>query len=121
LFSCVLTRSESDSLPLCSCDFPVGLHRRLLHWHPIRAPDTSCSSCVGWLFESVIGRILDSGCRIETVVGFLCVSSDCTTYSVAHSYLSWLIYQLVILFKILRREGRDNIRIIWYQEPSLPR
>jgi hypothetical protein len=31
------------------------------------------------------------------------------------SYLSWLIYHLVILFKILRREDRDNIRIIWYQ------
>jgi hypothetical protein len=27
LFSCVLTNPESDSLPLCSCDFPVGLHQ----------------------------------------------------------------------------------------------
>jgi hypothetical protein len=92
LFSCVLTRLESDSLPLCSCDFPVGLHRRPLHRHPICAPGTSCSCCIGWFFESVIGRILDSGYRIETVVGFLCVSSGCTTYLTARSYLSWLIF-----------------------------
>jgi hypothetical protein len=69
LFSSVLTRSESNSLPLCSCDLLVGLHRRPLHQHPIRALGTLCSGCVGWFFESVIGRILDSGCRIETVVG----------------------------------------------------
>jgi hypothetical protein len=31
----VLKRSESNSLPLCSCDFPVGLHRRPLEG-PIR-------------------------------------------------------------------------------------
>jgi hypothetical protein len=92
LFSCVLTRPESDSLPLCSCDFPVGLHRRPLHRHPICAPGTLCSGCVCWFFESVIGRILDSGCCIRTVVGFLCVSSDCTTYPAARSYLSWLIF-----------------------------
>jgi hypothetical protein len=65
---------------VCSCDFPVGLHRWSLHRHPIHAPRTSCSGCVGWFLESVIGRILDSGCRIEKVVGFLCLSSGCTTY-----------------------------------------
>jgi hypothetical protein len=32
-------------------------------------------------------------------------------YLAVRSYLSWLIYQLVILFKILRREDRDNIHI----------
>jgi hypothetical protein len=111
LFSSVLTNPENDSLPLCSCDFPVGLHRRPLHQQPICAPGTSCSSCVGWFFENVIGRILDSGCRIETVVGFLCVLSGCTTYPTASSYLSWMIYQLVILFKVLCCEHRDNIRI----------
>jgi hypothetical protein len=92
------------SLPLCSCDFPVALHQRPLHLHPICAPGTSCSGCVGWFFETVIGRILDLGCRIETVVGFLCMLLGCTTYPAAHRYFSWLIYQLVTLFKILREK-----------------
>uniref|UniRef100_K3ZDI0 Uncharacterized protein n=1 Tax=Setaria italica TaxID=4555 RepID=K3ZDI0_SETIT len=61
-----------------------GYIRKTLSRYTAEAP-TSHASCVGWFFESVIGRILDSGCRIETV--------------------------LVILFKILRREDQDNIRI----------
>jgi len=62
---------------------PLGLRKRPLHRHPIRAPATSSAGCVGWFFESVIGRILASGCRIETVVGSLCVSSGCTSYPAA--------------------------------------
>jgi hypothetical protein len=55
LFSCVLINPERDSLPLCSCDFRMGLYRQSLHRHPIRAPTTSCLGCLGWFFESVIG------------------------------------------------------------------
>jgi hypothetical protein len=36
--------------------------------------------CVGWFFESVVGRILDSGCRLKTVVGFEFYLSGCTSY-----------------------------------------
>jgi hypothetical protein len=36
--------------------------------------------CVGWFFESVVGRILDSGCWLKTVVGFECYLSGCTSY-----------------------------------------
>jgi hypothetical protein len=37
-------------------------------------------------------------------------------YPAVRSYLSWLIYQLVILFKILRREDRENICIKWARQ-----
>jgi len=84
LFSCVLTNSESDLYPFALVD-PLGLQKRPLHRHPIRAPATSSAGCVGWFFESVIGRILGSGCRIEMVVGSLCVSSGCTSYPAACS------------------------------------
>ena len=79
LFNCVLTNSESDLYPFALV-IPLGLQKQPLHRHPIRAPATSCAGYVGWFFESVIGRILGSGCRIETVVGSLCVSSGCTSY-----------------------------------------
>jgi len=36
--------------------------------------------CVGWFFESVVGRILDSGCRLKTVVGFEFYLPGCTSY-----------------------------------------
>jgi hypothetical protein len=72
-------RRSSNQTWSSSCDFLVGLHRRPLHRQPIHAPSNSCSGCVGWFFECGIGRILDSRCRIETVVRFLCMSSGCTT------------------------------------------
>ena len=70
--------------------------------------------CVGRFLESVIGRILGSGCRIETVVSSLCVSSGCTSYPAA---------QLVTLAKISASylvqdpmPWRSGPRfIIWYQ------
>jgi hypothetical protein len=45
-------------------------------------------------------------------------------YPAVRSYLSWLIYQLVILFKIIRRKDRDNIRIkneTWLNESERSR
>ena len=84
LFSYVLTNSERDLYPFALVD-PLGLQKRPLHRHPIRAPATSSAGCVGWFFESVIGRILGSGCRIEMVVGSLFVSSGCTSYPAACS------------------------------------
>ena len=97
LFSCVLTNSESDLYPfalvisLGITEAATSLASNLCSCYPIHAPATSCAGCVGWFFESVIGRILGSGCRIETVVGSLCVSSGCTSYPAA---------QLVTLAKI---------------------
>jgi hypothetical protein len=37
-------------------------------------------SCVGWFFESVVGRILDLGCRLKTVVSFEFYLLGCTSY-----------------------------------------
>ena len=79
LFSCVLTNLESDLYPFALVIL-LGLQKRPLHQHSIRAPATLSAGCVSWFFEIVIGRILGSGCRIETVVGSLCVSSSCTSY-----------------------------------------
>jgi hypothetical protein len=36
--------------------------------------------CVGWFFESVVERILNSGCQLKIVVGFKFYSSGCTSY-----------------------------------------
>jgi hypothetical protein len=63
--------------------------------------------CVGWFFESVVGRILDSGCRLKTVVGFEFYLSGCTSYR----YLQQVILassKLVILRLILHREDRAS-------------
>ena len=84
LFSYVLTNSERDLYPFALVD-PLGLQKRPLHRHLIRAPSTLCAGCIGCFFESVIGRILGLGCHIETVVGSLCVSSGCTSYPAACS------------------------------------
>jgi hypothetical protein len=59
--------------------------------------------CVSWLFESVVGGILDSGCRLKTVVDFEFYSSDCTSYPGC--------LQVVIMFVILHCEDWDSIRI----------
>jgi hypothetical protein len=37
-------------------------------------------SCVGWFFEIVVGRILDSGYRLKTVVGFEFYLLGCMSY-----------------------------------------
>ena len=84
LFSCVLTNSESDLYPFALV-ISLGITEAAASSAPIRAPATSCAGCIGWFFESVIGRILGSGCCIETVVGSLCVSSGCTSYPAACS------------------------------------
>jgi hypothetical protein len=59
-------------------------------------------SPTGWFFESVVGRILDSGCRLKTVVGFEFYLSGCTSYRcLQHVILASL--KLVIWRLILRR------------------
>jgi hypothetical protein len=74
------------SLPLCSCDFLCGIYRsggfirsQLVLLLPSRFPRLIVG-CVGWFFESVVGRILDSGCRLKTVVGFEFYLPGCTSY-----------------------------------------
>jgi len=62
------------------------LQKRRLHPLPIGAPTPFkvrpwlIVGCVGWFFESVVGRILDSGCRLKTVVGFEFYLPGCTSY-----------------------------------------
>jgi hypothetical protein len=63
LFSWVLTNLREISTPLLLCFPSRRLQKRPRHRHPIRALGLSCPGCVGWFFESVIGRILGSGCR----------------------------------------------------------
>ena len=97
LFSCVLTKTKERSLPLCSCVFlrgdyisgcVIGTQSVLLvHWFQVG------------FFESVVGQILGSGCRIETVVGSLCVSSGCTSYRCLQQVISCLS---------TRYQDRDN-------------
>jgi hypothetical protein len=86
-----------------SCDFLVGLQKRLLHRLPIGAPNPLIPSCVGWFFESVVGLILDLGCQLKMVVDFEFYSAGCTSYPGC--------LHVVILFIILRREDWDSIHI----------
>jgi hypothetical protein len=66
--------------------------------------------CVGWFFESVVGRILDSGCRLKTVVGFEFYLSGCTSYRCLQQVILASL-KLVIWRLILRREDRASWRI----------
>jgi hypothetical protein len=110
---CANKNQKEISTP-CSCVFLRGDYRSgrvigtqsvlLVHWFQV--------AYVGF-FKSVVGRILGSGYRIETVVGSLCVSLGCTSYRCLQQVIG--CYQLVIKIKILRREDRDNNLIIWYQ------
>jgi hypothetical protein len=81
----------------------MGLQERPLHRQPIGALDPLILGCVGCFFESVVRRLLNSGCRLKTVVGFEFYSSGCTSYPYC--------LQVVILFVILRHEDRDSIYI----------
>jgi hypothetical protein len=65
---------------------------------------------VGWFFESVVGRILDSGCRLKTVVGFEFYLSGCTIYRCLQQVILASL-KLVIWRLILRREDRASWRI----------
>ena len=80
LFSCVLTNSERDLYPFALVFSFAEITEAAASSAPNPCSWSSSSGCVGWFFESVVGRILGSGCRIETVVGSLCVSSGCTSY-----------------------------------------
>jgi hypothetical protein len=73
----------------------VGLQKQQLHQLPIGAPGPLIPGCVGWFFESVVRRILDSSCRLKAVVGFKFYSLGCTSYPGC--------LQLVILFISLRQ------------------
>jgi hypothetical protein len=65
--------------PFC-CILFLRLYMWPLHWLWIGAPGQLIPDCVGWFFESVVGRIIDSGCRLKKVVGFEFYSSSCTSY-----------------------------------------
>ena len=80
LFSCVLTNSERDLYPFALVFSFAEIIEAAASSAPNPCSWSSNSGCVGWFSESVVGRILGSGCRIETVVGSLCVSSGCTSY-----------------------------------------
>jgi hypothetical protein len=76
---------------------------------PLRSPRLIVG-CVGWFFESVVGRILDSGCRLKTVVGFEFYLSGCTSYRCLQQVILASL-KLVIWRLILRREDRASWRI----------
>jgi hypothetical protein len=86
LFSCVLTKLRERSLPLCSCDFLRGITEAAAssapNWcsYSLRGLPWLIVCYVGWFFESVVGWILDSSCRLKTVVGFEFYLSGCTSY-----------------------------------------
>ena len=60
----MLINSKSDLYPF-ALTISFGIIEAAASSHPIRAPTISSAGCVGWFFESVIGRIIGSGCRIE--------------------------------------------------------
>ena len=80
LFSYVLTNSERDLYPFALVFSFAEITEAAASSAPNPCSWSSSSGCVGWFFESVVGQILGSDCRIETVVGSLCVSSGCTSY-----------------------------------------
>jgi hypothetical protein len=59
--------------------------------------------CVGWFFESVVGRILDSGCQFKIVFDFEFYLPGCSSYRCLPQFIL-VVLQLVILIGILRRE-----------------
>jgi hypothetical protein len=65
--------------PLC-CIFIMKLYTWPLHRIPTGAPGPLIPCCLDWFFESVVGRILDSGCWLNMVVGFEFYSPCCTSY-----------------------------------------
>jgi hypothetical protein len=85
LLSCVLANPWEKSLPLALVISFAGIQKRQLHPLPIGAPtpfeisSIDCKLCC-WFLESVVGRVLDSGCRLKTVVGFEFYLPGCTSY-----------------------------------------
>jgi hypothetical protein len=88
----------------------TGLQKRWLHLLPnwcsysLRGLPWLIVGCVGWFFESVVGRILNSGYRFKMVVGFKFYLSGCTSYRC----LQQVIRQLIIKVKILHHEDQDH-------------
>jgi hypothetical protein len=64
---------------LC-CIFFLKLYMRPLHQLPIGTSSPLISGCVDWFFESVVGWILNSGCRLKMMVDFEFYSLGCTSY-----------------------------------------
>ena len=55
----------------------------------------------------MVGRILDSGCRLKTVVGFEFYLPGCTSYRCLQQVIRLFFSKLSVY--ILRREDRDNV------------
>jgi hypothetical protein len=85
----------------------VGLQKQPRHQLPIGASGSLIPSCVGWFFESVVGRILDSGCQLKTVVGFKFYLPGRTCYRYLQQFIL-VVIQLVILIGILHHEDQDQ-------------
>jgi hypothetical protein len=98
LFSCVLTNIERViSIPLLlrfpSRDYRSGdfIRSQLVLLLPLRFPRLIVG-CVGWFLESVVRRILNSGCRLKTVVGFeFYLICQVALVIATCSKLSWLL------------------------------
>ena len=86
LFSCVLTNIESDLYPfalvISFMGFTEAAASSAPNWcsYSLRGLPWLIVGCVGWFLESVVGRILDSGCQLKTVVGFEFYLPGCTSY-----------------------------------------
>jgi hypothetical protein len=106
LFSCVLTISESYLYPFAlvislrdyRSDHVIVSQLVLLVY--------LIAGCVGWFFESVVGRILDSGCRFKMVVGFEFYLPGCTSYRCLQQFILAVLH-VVILIGIICREDQD--------------
>jgi hypothetical protein len=100
-------------IPSRDCRSGGFIHSQAVLLLPSRSPRLIVG-CVGWFFESVVGRILDSSCRLKTVVGFEFYLSGCTSYHCLQQVI--LVSSKLVIWKlILRREDRASwhIRIKW--------
>ena len=76
LFSFVLTKFREWSLPCCSYYSLRGIAEAATssapNWcsYSLHGSRWLIVGYVGWFFENVVGRILDSCCRLKKVVGF---------------------------------------------------
>ena len=90
----MLTNPERDSYPFALVFSLVEIIEAAASSAPNPCSWYSCSGCVDWFFESVVGRIIGSGYHRETVVGSLWMSSGCTSYrclqqDICHSSASY--------------------------------
>jgi hypothetical protein len=111
----VLTNIESDLYPFAFVNSFAGLQKRRLHplpsgaSTPFEVSSIDCRLC--WLVLCECGgRILDSGCRLKTMVGFEFYLSGYTSYRCLQQVIMASL-KLVIWRSILRRKDRASWRI----------